>query len=140
MRIVDIHWRNYRLPLISGFSTAHGVMTTREGIIVQVTGERGIVGIGEIAPLPAFGGGSLADAGALLLKLSARLCGKALHEALGLLHSEGGAGVGAAPAIPGTAPQPSAGWRSPCLMRLARPGMWGQCAALSSRVRCHEQP
>src|SRR5258707_15307055 len=66
MKIVKIRWRNYRLPLLNGFTTAHGVITTREGIIVQVTTERGISGIGEIAPLPAFGGGSLADASSLL--------------------------------------------------------------------------
>src|SRR6266852_461753 len=103
MRIVDILWRNYRLPLINGFSTAHGVMTTREGIIVQVTGERRIVGIGEIAPLPAFGGASLAYASTLLQKLAARLYGKTLHEALDLLHTEGEAGARAASAVAGTA-------------------------------------
>src|SRR5713101_6997236 len=103
MRIVDILWRSYRLPLINGFSTAHGVMTTREGIIVQVTSGRGIVGIGEIAPLPAFGGASLADASTLLQKLAARLYGKTLHEALDLLHTEGGAATKAASAVPGTA-------------------------------------
>src|SRR5712691_5738389 len=101
MRIVDIQWRNYRLPLINGFSTAHGVMTTREGIIVQVTGERGIMGIGEIAPLPTFSGASLADASTLLQKLAAHLYGKTLHEALDLLQSEGRAGARGASAVAG---------------------------------------
>jgi len=62
MKIVEIQWITYRLPLLNNFTTAHGVMTAREGIIVQVTTEQGITGVGEIAPLPAFGGGSLADA------------------------------------------------------------------------------
>ncbi len=101
MKIVDIQWRNYRLPYLSGFSTAHGVMTAREGIIVQVTTRQGITGIGEIAPLPAFGGGSLADAATLLPALIARLHHKSLHEALDLLLTEGKVGTKAAPALCG---------------------------------------
>jgi len=101
MKIVDVQWRNYRLPFLSGFSTAHGVMTAREGIIVQVTTRQGITGIGEIAPLPAFGGGSLADAATLLPALIARLHHKSLHEALDLLLTEGKAATKAASALCG---------------------------------------
>ncbi len=101
MKIVDIQWRNYRLPYLSGFSTAHGVMTAREGIIVQVTTRQGITGIGEIAPLPAFGGGSLADAATLLPALIARLHHKSLHEALDLLLTERKEATKAAPALCG---------------------------------------
>src|ERR1700674_4122553 len=96
MKIVDIRWHSYRLPLINSFSTAHGVMTTREGIIVLVTTEGGFTGIGEIAPLPAFGGGSFADAAILLPALAARLFNKTLHEALELLLPERQAGKTAA--------------------------------------------
>jgi L-Ala-D/L-Glu epimerase len=99
MRIVDIQWHNYRLPLIKSFSTAHGLMAAREGIIVQVITERGISGIGEIAPLPAFGGGSVADAGVLLPALAVLLYGKTLREALELLHIEGKEGAKATSAI-----------------------------------------
>lgn len=88
MKIVDVRWHSYRLPLINSFSTAHGVMTTREGIIVLVTTEGGITGIGELAPLPAFDGGSLSDAAELLPLLAARLYSKTLHEALELLLPE----------------------------------------------------
>ncbi|HEX6477465.1 MAG TPA: o-succinylbenzoate synthase, partial [Ktedonobacteraceae bacterium] len=70
--------------------------TAREGIIVQITTERGISGIGEIAPLPAFGGASLADACALLPALAARLCGKSLDEALELVHAGSKTGTEAA--------------------------------------------
>jgi len=101
MKIVDVQWRNYRLPFLSGFSTAHGVMTAREGIIVQVTTGQGITGIGEIAPLPAFGGGSLAGAATLLPALIARLHHKSLHEALDLLLTEGKAATKAASALCG---------------------------------------
>src|SRR6266702_458697 len=85
MKIVEIQWITYRLPLLNSFTTAHGVMTAREGIIVQLTTERGISGVGEIAPLPESGGGSLADSAAsssLLPALVARLHGRELDEAL----------------------------------------------------------
>jgi L-alanine-DL-glutamate epimerase-like enolase superfamily enzyme len=61
MKISEIQWWGYRIPFLDSFTTTHGAMTQREGIIVQVTTESGIPGIGEIAPLPAFAGGSLAD-------------------------------------------------------------------------------
>src|ERR1700726_3032642 len=80
MKIVDVHWHNYRLPFRNSFSTAHGLMTVREGIIVEITTERGISGIGEIAPLPAFGGASLADTCSQLAGLAARLHDMTLDE------------------------------------------------------------
>lgn len=98
MKIVEIQWRNYRLPLLNGFTTAHGVITIREGIIVQVTTERGISGIGEIAPLPAFGGGSLAGASSLLPTLVTRLQHKTLDEALDIVLAGGETGTNAASA------------------------------------------
>jgi L-alanine-DL-glutamate epimerase-like enolase superfamily enzyme len=93
MKIVDIQWRNYRLPFVNSFSTAHDVMTAREGIIVEVTAEQGISGVGEIAPLPAFGGANVADARTFLQALVARLHSKTLYEALDLLLTEEKAGT-----------------------------------------------
>ncbi len=55
MKIVAVHCYSYRLPFRVPFTTAHGEMTVREGIIVELTTESGLSGIGEIAPLPAFG-------------------------------------------------------------------------------------
>jgi len=101
MRIVDIQWRNYRLPFITGFSTAHGVMTVREGIVVLVTTESGITGIGEVAPLPAFSAERLADAALLLSELAARLYARTLHEALDLLLTERQMGTKAASTLCG---------------------------------------
>ncbi len=88
MKIIDIQWHNYRLPFLHRFSTAHGDMDTREGIIVQVTTNSGISGIGEIAPLAAFAGGNLADACSFLPILAGRLRNQSLHEALDLLTAE----------------------------------------------------
>ncbi len=89
MKIVEVQWHNYRLPFRNSFITAHGVMTAREGIIVQITTERGISGIGEIAPLPAGGGAALADACSLLPALAAHLQDKTPGEALELVRAVG---------------------------------------------------
>jgi len=88
MKIIDIQWHSYSLPFLHSFSTAHGILDTREGIIIQVTTNDGISGIGEIAPLPTFAGGSLADACSLLPVLAARIGQKTVHEALELLSAE----------------------------------------------------
>jgi L-Ala-D/L-Glu epimerase len=85
MKIIDLKWQTYRIPFLHKFHTAHGDMDSREGLIVEVTTDEGITGIGEIAPLPAFTGGSLADACSLLLELDGHLCYTTLYEALELL-------------------------------------------------------
>ncbi len=92
MKILDVQWHCYRLPFLHSFSTAHSIMAAREGIIVQVTTDQGIHGIGEIAPLPAFGGESLAGACTQLPALVARLQQKTLQEALDLVFTEGQSG------------------------------------------------
>ena len=88
MKIIDIQWHTYHLPFLHTFSTAHCVMDSREGIIVQVTTDEGISGVGEIAPLPTFGGGDLAAAQSHLLLLAGRLRHRTLYEALELLAAE----------------------------------------------------
>jgi o-succinylbenzoate synthase len=85
MDIAEIRWWSYRVPFCHSFTTAHGLLTAREGIIVQITTAQDVSGIGEIAPLPEFGGGSLADARSLLPELAARLHRQNLDEALALL-------------------------------------------------------
>ena len=101
MIIVDVQWRSYRLPFLHSFSTAHSIMAAREGIIVQVTTDQGIQGIGEMAPLPAFGGENLADAFTQLPALVARLQHKTLQEALDMVVFEGQAGFSASSVLCG---------------------------------------
>ncbi len=103
MKIADVQFYTYHLPFRNSFTSAHGVMTVREGIIVEITTERGISGVGEIAPLPAFAGASLADARSLLRALAARLHGMTLDEALELVLAAGKTGTKAisAPALCG---------------------------------------
>ena len=88
MNIIDIQWHTYRLPFLHKFHTAHGVLDAREGVIVQVTTNEGVTGVGEIAPLPTFSGGSLADACSLLPELDGHLYHRTLYEALDLLAAE----------------------------------------------------
>jgi o-succinylbenzoate synthase len=82
MRIIDIQCYPYRLPFRSRFSTAHSELAVREGAIVEIRTADGISGIGEIAPLPEFAGGNLADALAALSTLAARLQGQTPAAAL----------------------------------------------------------
>jgi o-succinylbenzoate synthase len=56
----------YDIPLRTPLTTAHGTLTTRQGAILEIVTAEGITGIGEIAPLPEFGGGTLNDALAAL--------------------------------------------------------------------------
>ena len=98
MKIGDVQFYKYRLPFRNSFTTAHGVMTVREGIIVEITTQHGISGIGEIAPLPEFAGESLADTCSLLPALAARLHGMTLDAALELVLAAGETGIKATPA------------------------------------------
>jgi len=143
MKIIDVQWYCYRLPLLNSITTAHGVMTAREGIIVQVITEQGISGVGEIAPLPAFGGGSIADACSLLPPLVARLHDKTLDEALDPLlavridicRGEGGGAVRggplSSPGVPASAFSTLCGLEIALLDALGKAEGCGVCTLLS---------
>jgi o-succinylbenzoate synthase len=88
MKIIDIQWQTYSIPFVRAFQTAHGVLETREGMLVEVTTNEGHTGIGEIAPLPTFHKGTLAGALSLLPDLVERLSNRSLEEALELLAGE----------------------------------------------------
>lgn len=51
---------DYRLPLRVPLRTAHGVWAEREGVWLRREWENGTVAYGEIAPVPGFGGPTLA--------------------------------------------------------------------------------
>jgi o-succinylbenzoate synthase len=80
--IDTIQWYPYRIPFKREFVTAHSAMTAREGAIVEIIATGGIVGVGEIAPLPAFGGESLAAMLALLPPFAAGLHSGTIEGAL----------------------------------------------------------
>lgn len=89
MIIRDVSWRPYRVPLRGLFATAHGARQWREGIIVKIATTSDITGVGEIAPLPEFGGASVDNVLASLPELAAALRGTTVEDALRQLISDG---------------------------------------------------
>jgi len=98
-RIDSVTWLPYRLPYRSPFATAHGREEARAGALLRLEAG-GRAGLGDAAPVTAFGGGTQADALALLAELAPRLRGMPLEAAdalLGpLLGRPGGAAVACA--------------------------------------------
>lgn len=86
--IENVVWHPYHIPLRGSFTTAHGVLTIRAGAVVEIQTTAGMTGIGEIAPLPAFGGGTLHAALACLPEIVSHIQGKQLADALELLYTE----------------------------------------------------
>ncbi len=87
MIIRTIQWHPYRVPLLTNFGTAHQQLATREGVIVEIYTDDGIVGVGEIAPLPEFTGDTVQDILPFLPYIAEHLQNKSLPEALSILHS-----------------------------------------------------
>ncbi len=88
LRIRSLKVLPYCIPLRHPLTTAHGTLTIRQGAILEIVTAEGITGIGEIAPLPEFGGGTLNDALAALHQSD--LVGKEPKEALDCLYRAGG--------------------------------------------------
>jgi L-Ala-D/L-Glu epimerase len=84
-RLDRIRWWRYRIPFRTPFATAHGVLAQREGMLLEVTSDAGVHGVGEIAPLPGFGG-SLEPLWQMASSVAERLLGEG--DALGpdILH------------------------------------------------------
>lgn len=55
-------WHPYQRPFKQPLTTHHGTWSVREGILITLTGGDGHRAQGEIAPLPAFGSETLAEA------------------------------------------------------------------------------
>ena len=60
-RLVTMRWRPFRLPLRHRFEAAHGALTDRLGILLELRAEDGMVGIGEASPYPSLGDGTVED-------------------------------------------------------------------------------
>jgi o-succinylbenzoate synthase len=85
MRIVEVAWNRFRIPYAAPFATAHGSEQARLGAIIRVTTADGRVGLGEAAPVPAFGGGTIEDTLGHIAALAPGLAGQNLDAALALL-------------------------------------------------------
>jgi o-succinylbenzoate synthase len=97
MAITKIRWYPYSVPFRHPFITAHGTLTMREGAIVEVFVEEDGSGIGEISPMPEFGGTTLDDALTILPSIAAHLSGQTLIEALNYVSVQQEAGELPAP-------------------------------------------
>ncbi len=98
MKIKNISWTTYRIPFAGQFSTAQGELGVREGAIIRIEADNGLVGLGEAAPLPEFGGGTLPDVLDWLTKLAPILQGDeldALDNRLPPILEQGALGVAA---------------------------------------------
>jgi len=76
VRINRIRWRPFRVPFNREFHASHGVLTEREGYLVEVRTQSGFTGLGEASPLPDYAGGSLGECGSILNGLCHALVGK----------------------------------------------------------------
>lgn len=122
--IKTIRWFSYKIPFRSSFTTAHGVLTAREGAIVEVVTENNLSGIGEIAPLPEFAGDDLSTALAPLPALSSQLCGRDLSTAIDFLYTR-------APELPATT---LCGLESALLDVLGKCMGWGMYEILAGTI------
>lgn len=66
-------FRTYRRPLRLPLRTAHGLWAEREGLLLRVEGEGGVVRYAEVAPIPWFGTETLAEASEACAKIGDRL-------------------------------------------------------------------
>lgn len=55
MNVTGLTWTSFRLPLRTPFKTAGGEMTHREGLVLRLRTDAGVVGLGEASPHPAAG-------------------------------------------------------------------------------------
>ena len=85
MRVVRVAWLPFRIPYVVPFTTAHGSEQARSGAIIHITADNGRVGLGEVSPLAAFGGGTLDDTLAQIAQLAAGIVGQSIDAAFAVL-------------------------------------------------------
>jgi o-succinylbenzoate synthase len=61
VNVARVTWRPFAIPFVTRYETAGGGHACREGAVLRVECEDGTVGLGEVSPLPGFGGGRLGD-------------------------------------------------------------------------------
>jgi o-succinylbenzoate synthase len=79
-----IAWTTFQLPFAQAFTTAHGSTAARAGALIRLTTAEGLEGLGEAAPVPAFGD-RLDDSLRVIADLAPHLIGLGLLEADALL-------------------------------------------------------
>ncbi len=66
--LTALRWRPFRLPMRHRFQAAHGALDDRSGVLIELTTEDGVTGVGEASPMPSLGAGTADDVAALLAR------------------------------------------------------------------------
>lgn len=74
-RIEQVWWQPFRIPFRQPFLAAHGSVHTRDGLLIGVETDAGL-SVGEVSPLPSFGGGDLEECTVELRRLGPLLIGR----------------------------------------------------------------
>jgi len=75
MKVTGVSWTAFRLPMRAPFRTASGEVTEREGLVLRLATDAGLVGLGEASPHPALGLAALRKVEAALRQVAPRLIG-----------------------------------------------------------------
>ncbi len=82
--IASVALQRIRLALRVPLATAHGLVRTREGVLLELRARSGELGFGEAMPLAGWPGESLAEAEAWLARRAPELLGVSAARALGI--------------------------------------------------------
>lgn len=75
MNVVGLSWMRFRLPLRRPFHTASSTFTFREGIMLRLSTDAGVIGLGEASPHPALGDAAADEIETALESFAPRLIG-----------------------------------------------------------------
>jgi o-succinylbenzoate synthase len=85
MKVSRLAWSPYHIPFRQPFATAHGTQTQRQGFLLQLYTDAGLVGLGEAAPVPGSAARAWPDAATLLAAMASLLPGRRLSEVVDAL-------------------------------------------------------
>ena len=75
MKVSRLSWTPFRLPLRVPFRTAAGEIADREGLVLRIATDAGLVGLGEASPHPDRGPDALREVEESLTRVAPRLLG-----------------------------------------------------------------
>ncbi|MXW34379.1 MAG: o-succinylbenzoate synthase [Chloroflexi bacterium] len=80
MSLARLRYRPFRLPMRAPMQTARAAIAYRSGVVLELTDEDGMRGLGEASPLPEFGEGDVDDVLGLLEEHAGALAEGALPD------------------------------------------------------------
>ena len=61
MAVAAVRYRPFRVPMRAPMQTARAAIEYRAGVVLELTDDSGLRGVGEASPLPEFGEGDADD-------------------------------------------------------------------------------